>query len=156
MDNREDIMFSDLNIGTERPGVYNGLDFARLSQVGSGAPPNFVSSSGGTAPPLIVTAYSVSAGVVTFTFTAQGAFVPVPGTLYKIAKTGNTKLDGFTFAVLGSPPSTTTTISASAGVAVGSASGLTATSALANQITIKSINQDCQLPNNRPLRYAHH
>ena len=142
MDNREHIMFSDLSVGTDRPRVYNGTDFAPLSQVGPGAPPSFASSTGSTAVPLQVTAYAISGDVVTFTFVAQGGFVPVVGSLYTVAGTGNPELDGFTFSVLGTPPPSTTQFSAATTTATGSGTGLDATATLTNNYPIVSITQD--------------
>jgi len=150
MNNREHIMFSDLSIGTDRPRVYNGIDFDALSQVGPGAPPTFTSSTGSSTAPLVVTAYSIAADVVTFTFTAVGAFVPAVNTLYKIAGTGNVNLDGSTFAVLGTPAPSTTGFSAATLTATGSATGLTASATLINNYGIVSITQDSTIPNSTP------
>lgn len=144
MDNREHIMFSDLSIGTDRPRVYDGVNFYPLSQTGPGAPPTFSTTTNSTTTPLSVTAYAIAANVVTFTFNT--ATTPVIGSLYKIAGTGNVGLDGLTFSVLGTPAPSTTQFSA-ATTAVGSASGLTATASPTNFYNIKSITQDSTIPN---------
>ena len=148
MDNREHICFSDLSIGTDRPRTFNGTTYYPLSQIGPGAPPAFTTSSTSEAQPLQVTAYSVTTGVITFTFVAQGAFVPVVTTVYRLAGTGNPNIDGSAFEVIGSPPPSTTQFSSAAGSATGSASGLTvATATLVNTFTNKSITQDStQMP----------
>src|SRR5271166_89122 len=65
-DNREHILFSNLAIGTDRPRVYNGTDFDPLSQIGPGAPPNFVSSIGTGTGVLNITSYSLTSNIVTF------------------------------------------------------------------------------------------
>jgi hypothetical protein len=146
MNNREHICFSDLSIGTDRPRTFNGSTYYPLSQCGPGAPPTFTTSATSTAQPLQVTAYSVSAGVVTFTFTITSPpFTPVVGSLYQIAGTGNVNLDGFTFSVLGTPPPSTTQFSAATTTASGSASGLTATATPTNFYQVKSITQDSTL-----------
>ena len=95
--NREHICFSNLAIGTERPRTYDGSNFYPLSQSGPGAPPTFTTSSSSLSQPLVVTAYSVTSDVVTFTFTPVGAFVPTVGSLFIITGTGNVNLDGFHF-----------------------------------------------------------
>ena len=146
-DDQEYIVFSNLSIGTERPRVASisqttgQLQFLPLSQVGPGAPPAFAASVGNGNDVLAITAYSVNSGVVTFTFTAIAGFIPVVGSLYVIAGTGNVDLDGFTFTVLGTPPPTTTTFSAAANGATGSASDLSATATPAYSYTIASITQ---------------
>jgi hypothetical protein len=151
-DDQEYIMFSNLSIGTERPRVASinqvsgQLQFLPLSQVGPGAPPSFAASVGNGKDVLTVTAYSVSGGVVTFTFTAIAGFTPVVGSLYVIAGTGNVELDGFTFTVLGTPPPTTTTFSAAANGATGSASGLSATATPAYSYSTASITQPVPPP----------
>ena len=150
MNNREHIMFSDLSIGTDRPRVYNGIDFDALSQVGPGAPPTFASSTGSSTAPLVVTAYSISADGVTFTFTAVGAFVPSVNTVYKIAGTGNVNLDGSSFVVVGSTPPSTTQFSSNTLTATGTATGLTASATLVNNYGIVSIKQDSTIPNTTP------
>ena len=141
MDNREHIMFSDLSIGTERPRVYNGTTFRPLSQTGPGAPPTFTALSASSAAPLAVTAYSVSAGVIDFTFTAV-VDAPVVGELFILNGTGNANIDGVAFSVLGTPSPTTTNFYAAAGSAVGSASGLTATASPTNNYQIANIKQN--------------
>lgn len=144
--NREHICFSNLSIGTDRPRVYDGTSFYPLSQCGPGAPPTITTSASSTATPLAVTAYSVSADVVTFTFTVQAPpFTPVVGSLYKIAGTGNVNLDGFTFSVLGTPAPTDTSFAAATTTATGSAGGLTATASPTNFYPIQSITQDSTL-----------
>ena len=148
--NREHICFSNLSVGTDRPRTFNGSTYYPLSQVGPGAPPNFASSTSSTTAPLVVTAYSVAADVVTFTFTAVGAFVPAVDTLYKIAGTGNINLDGSTFSVLGVPSPSTTQFSAATLTATGSATGLTASATLINNYGIVSITQDSTIPNTTP------
>lgn len=146
-DDQEYIVFSNLTIGTDRPRVASinqisgQLQFLPLSQVGPGAPPSFAASVGNGNDVLTVTAYSVSDGVVTFTFTAIAGFTPVVGSLYVIAGTGNADLDGFTFTVLGTPPPTGTTFSSAANGATGSATGLTATATPAYSYSIASITQ---------------
>jgi hypothetical protein len=79
---QEYILFSDLSVGTERPRVYNGTEFLPLSQVGPGAPPAFQSSVGSAGTALVITHYSLSGNVVTFTYTGTE---PTPGSTYLIA-----------------------------------------------------------------------
>lgn len=145
--NREHICFSNLAIGTERPRTYDGSNFYPLSQSGPGAPPTFTTSSSSLSQPLVVTAYSVTSDVVTFTFTPVGAFVPTVGSLFIITGTGNANLDGFTFSVLGTPAPSGTTFAAATTTASGSASGLTAAASPTNSYNLTSITQDStQLP----------
>jgi hypothetical protein len=92
------------------------------------------------ATPLAVSAYSVSGGIVTFTFTT--ATTPVVGALYVLSGTGNVNIDNRTFSVLGTPSPSTTQFSANAGLATGSASGLTGSAAATNNFNITSITQD--------------
>ena len=145
--NREHICFSNLAIGTERPRTYDGSNFYPLSQSGPGAPPTFTTSSSSLSQPLVVTAYSVTSDVVTFTFTPVGAFVPTVGSLFIITGTGNANLDGFTFSVLGTPAPSGTTFAAATTTASGSASVLTAAASPTNSYNLTSITQDStQLP----------
>ena len=138
--NKEYVLFSDLSIGTERPRVYNGTTWRPLSQIGPGAPPTFTAVQASQATPLAVSAYSVSGGIVTFTFTT--ATTPVVGALYVLSGTGNVNIDNRTFSVLGTPSPSTTQFSANAGLATGSASGLTGSAAATNNFNITSITQD--------------
>lgn len=145
-DDNEYIMFSDLSIGTDRPRVLgpdaNGqLQFSALSPIGPGAPPIFQASlgSGGGTDNLTITAYSVSGGVVTFTF--NSATTPVVGALYTIKGTGVSTIDGFTFVVLGTPSPTTTQFSAPALNVTGSGSGLNGTAYPSYSYPIVSITQ---------------
>ncbi len=73
-------------------------------------------------PVLQVTGFSISSGVVNFTFTAQGTFVPQVGSEYVIGGTG-TSFDGVTLTVLASPAPSTTQFSANTSVQASSASG---------------------------------
>ena len=142
---QEYICFSNLQVGTDRPrvasinNVSGVLQFLPLSQVGPGASPAFQASVGSGGTGLTVTAYTVSAGVVEFTFNTSTT--PVVGSLYLLEGTGNANIDGFTFSVLGTPSPTTTTFYAAAGNATGSASGLTATATPTYSYTIQSITQ---------------
>ncbi len=142
--NNEYILFSDLSIGTDRPRVYyRGQKFLPLSQGGPGAPPVVSSSQASTAANLVVTAYSTSGNIVTFTFNTV-ATAPVVNSLYKVSGTGNTALDGKVFTVVGTPaPSTTQFSSAFVGTAVPpSASGLTAAAIPSTAYDIISITQN--------------
>ena len=141
--NNEYIMFSDLAIGTERPRVYfRGQEYLPLSQGGPGAPPQLVASQAAAGGTLVVTAYSVTSNVVTFTFTAQGAFVPVPLSLYLIAGV-SPLFNGQTFTLLGAPAPTTTQFSAAfthADIAL--VSGLNGTATPAFSYGVQSITQN--------------
>jgi hypothetical protein len=75
---------------------------------------------------LQITSYSVSSGVVTFTFTANNGFVPSVGAAYTIENT-NTGLDGTTVTVLSSPAPSTTQFSAN--TTVGNSAGPVAATA---------------------------
>ena len=69
-DDNEYIVFSDLNVGTERPRVYfQGSQFLPLTQIGPGAPPSFAAASGSGASVLAITNFAISSNVVTFTYT---------------------------------------------------------------------------------------
>ncbi len=144
MDDREHICFSDLSVGTERPRVFNGVDYRPLSQTGPGAPPTFAAVTQSSAPPLVVTAYSISANIVTFTFNTA-ATAPVVGALYTIEGTGNSGLDGTTVSVIATPSPSTTQFSAGAPTATGSATGLTATATPTSFYSIASLTQDSTL-----------
>lgn len=134
--NNEYILFSDLSIGTERPRVYyRGQQFLPLSQGGPGAPPQFKASQQASGGVLAITAFTVSGGVATFTFTASGGFVPVVNSLYTIASV-NPLFNGLTFSVLGTPAPTTTQFSvASAGSTSGAVPSGTATPAFTYNIS---------------------
>jgi hypothetical protein len=80
-DDQEYILFSNLQIGTDRPRVFNGTQFLPLSQVGPGAPPLFQASVGSGTGQLTITAYSLTGNVVTFTYTGTE---PTVGSLYLI------------------------------------------------------------------------
>jgi len=145
-DDQEYICFSDLSVGTDRPRVLGPdsqgqLQFLPLSQIGPGAPPIFQASlgSGGGTDNLTITDYSVSGGVVTFTFTT--ATTPVVGALYTIKGTGVSTIDGYTFVVLGTPAPSTTQFSAPALNVVGSGSGLSGTAYPTYSYPITSITQ---------------
>ena len=123
-DNAEYIMFSgyvpgngtvtgpDLTwVGTDRPRVASevangsGLQYQPLSQVGPGAPPIFNSSASSTLAVLALTAYSVSTGVASFTYTI-GPTVTA-GDLYTLAGV-STALNGMVVSVLAAGLSSTT------------------------------------------------
>ena len=84
----EYIVFSDLQIGTERPRVVsennlnNGLQYQPLSQVGPGAPPSFlanaITSYGAT---LGISHYSITANVLTLSYSGDDPAVGAAFTL---------------------------------------------------------------------------
>lgn len=102
-DDQEYIMFSDLTIGTDRPRVYNGQQFLPLSQVGPGAPPSFQASVGSGSGNLLISNYSLTANVVTFTYTGTE---PTVGSLYLISGVVS-YLNGQTVTVLSTGLSST-------------------------------------------------
>ena len=150
--NREYICFSDLSIGTDRPRSFDGTNYYPVSQCGPGAPPSFTTSSKSGGSVLSITAYTnPSTDVITFTFTElTPPFIPVVGSLYTIAGTGNVGLDGNTFSVLGTPAPSDTTFSVES-TATGSGS-VTATASPTNTYNIVSITQD-QLGAVEPLPF---
>lgn len=96
---QEYICFSDLNIGTDRPRVFNGSHYTPLSQVGPGAPPSFVSTVGSVGSALSVDNFVISGDVVTFDYTGT---TPTPGQIYTITGATPAYLN-FTGTVLSSP-----------------------------------------------------
>ena len=98
-------------VGTDRPRVASevpngiGLQYQPLSQVGPGAPPIFNSSASSTLTVLALTAYSVSSGVASFTYTI-GPTVTA-GDLYTLAGV-STALNGMVVSVLAAGLSSTT------------------------------------------------
>jgi hypothetical protein len=133
-DGNEYIMFSNLQVGTDRPRLVipnqetGALMYEPVSQVGPGAPPSFQTTINTSTPTLTVTSYTTVGDVITFTFTTVGV-VPAVGSLYIITGTGNPALDGHTFTVLGTPEPTLTTFS-SASTAGASGGAATATPTL--------------------------
>ncbi len=99
MNDSEFIMFSDLNIGTDRPRqLYNNGIWYPVTQVGPGAPPKFSASTGSVSGVLQLVSYAWTAGTPpangTALFTYQTAAVaPSVGSIYVVAGTGTT-LDG--------------------------------------------------------------
>ena len=139
-DDQEYICFSDLNIGTERPRVYNGIQFLPLSQVGPGAPPLFVSQVGSSANTLTLTAFSISGDVVTFTYST--GIEPTAGEIYTITGATPTYLN-YTNTVLSVPPPTSTQFSMEITQPDVTSTPIspTATATLANSYPILSITQ---------------
>lgn len=81
---REYICFSDLNVGTDRPRVYDGTTFSALSPVGPGAPPSFASQqAGNSGTGLTITAFKITGNVVTYTYSTGVA--PTAGQVYSIS-----------------------------------------------------------------------
>ncbi len=110
MNNQEFLMFSDLNIGTERPRLYTvDGNFYPVTQVGPGVPPSFQANTGSVGGVLQLSQYSWAGGVAAFTFATTTA--PTVDTLYTISGTG-TSLDGQVVIVLSAPAPTATTFSA--------------------------------------------
>lgn len=89
IDDAQYIVFSDLQIGTERPRVVsennlnNGLQYQPLSQVGPGAPPSFLANAiTSYGESLAITGFSISANVLTLTYVGTD---PTPGTAFTLA-----------------------------------------------------------------------
>lgn len=88
VNDQEYIVFSDLISGTDRPRVVSenstgtGLQYLPLSQVGPGAAPT-VQGAGAVNSTINITAYSLAANVVTFTYSNPAA-EPFAGQLVKI------------------------------------------------------------------------
>ena len=119
IDNSEFVMFSDLNVGTDRPRQLSadGVWYP-VSQCAPGAPPSFIASTAAISGVLTLQSYTWTAsatvpneGVANFTFTSPSGSVPVVGSIYVINGTGTT-LDHQAVIVLGSPAPTSTTFSA--------------------------------------------
>ena len=118
MNNQEFLMFSDLNIGTDRPRLYTtDGNFYPVTQVGPGVAPMPQATTGSISGTLNLTSYTQAGQVGTFNFTTVAA-APTQDSLYVIAGTG-TALDGqvvivlagsttsmFTAAVKGTIPNT--------------------------------------------------
>jgi hypothetical protein len=88
----EFIMFSDLNIGTDRPRqLYNDGNWYPVTQVGPGSAPTFLASTGGITNTLNISAYTAVAGTptipasTTFTISPAAAVAPVVGSLYVLS-----------------------------------------------------------------------
>lgn len=137
---KENICFSDLSIGTDRPRVYNGLTFDALSQVGPGAPPQFKASTGSGTGTLSITAYVLASDIVTFT-TPNTGFTPVVGSLYTIAGVVS-YLNGNSYSVLSTPAPTLTSFSVSLVHADDPGSSVTGTAIPAYSYTITTITQN--------------
>jgi hypothetical protein len=142
-DGNEYMMFSNLQIGTDRPRLVipnqqtGALMFEPLSQVGPGAPPNFQATINTSTTALTVTSYTTVGDVITFTFTPTTTppdAIPAVGSLYVISGSGNAALNGHTFTVLATPAPTDTTFS-SASTAGASGGGAVATPTLTYGIT---------------------
>lgn len=99
INNSEFVMFSDLSIGTERPRqLFNTGVWYPITQVGPGVAPSFQAATGSVGGVLLLSSYSWSDGVATFTYAAVSA-PPTVGSLYVVAGTG-TALDGQVVVVL--------------------------------------------------------
>jgi len=158
-DGNEYIMFSNLQIGTDRPRLVipnqetGALTFQPVSQVGPGAPPSFQATTASATGTLTVTSYTTVGDVITFTFTATAtAAVPAIGSLYVISGTGNPALDGHTFTVLATPAPTSTSFS-SASTAGASGGGGTATPTLTYGITSITQPGANNVPGGSPIEF---
>jgi hypothetical protein len=99
MNNQEFLMFSDLNIGTERPRLYTvDGNFYPVTQVGPGAPPSFQANIGSVAGIITFSSYAITSGVATFQYTPPGA-IPTAGGVYVLSVPG-TALDKLVVTVL--------------------------------------------------------
>lgn len=85
-DSNEYICFSDLAVGTDRPRVYNGVQFLPLSQVGPGAPPIATASQGNsTTNVLFVLTWNINNAdsIITWTYN-PATFEAQAGDIYVV------------------------------------------------------------------------
>lgn len=122
MNNQEFLMFSDLNIGTERPrlATVDG-NFYPVTQVGPGVAPTLQATTGSIGGTLSLTNYSQSGAVGTFTFSIVSS-APTTDSLYIIAGTG-TALDGQVVIVLSGATTSTFTADVKGTIANGAITG---------------------------------
>ena len=124
IDNSEFIMFSDLSIGTDRPRQLDADgNWYPVTQVGPGAPPSFLASTGSLSGQLKLTSFTWTtlstvppSGTVAFTYATAGA-APTVGSIYVISGTGlisteGIPLDGQAVVVSGAPAPSVTSFSA--------------------------------------------
>jgi len=117
LDNSEFVMFSDLTVGTDRPRqLYSDGNWYPVTQVGPGAPPRFLASTGSLSGLLTLKSYAWTAGATPGTGTvvltyATASVAPTVGSIYVISGTG-TALDGQAAIVSGSPAPTTAAFTA--------------------------------------------